>query len=104
MAVTDMRALTLALAALSVASCQMPLRSAKAQLYLREDENLQTLTKATRSLKFSVPGNKAFVLEKYGVALTVVFGFADNRAGCEEMAEILNAKHYLANYKCHPIY
>jgi hypothetical protein len=92
-------ALTLALAA-----CQMLLRNAEAQTYLHEDDNLQSLTKAARSLKFSVPGNKAFILEKYGVALTVVFGFADNRAGCEEMAEILNAKHYLANYKCHPIY
>ena len=71
---------------------------------LAQDQNAQTLIQAARSLKFS-DGNKAFILEKQETVraeVAVIFGYADNRYACQEIAEILN--HRAGTFKCHPIY
>jgi hypothetical protein len=70
-------------------------------------ENVQILIQAARSLKFSVPGNRAFILEKQEPSpaeVAVIFGYADNRSACQEIADILIASRREGTFKCHPIY
>jgi hypothetical protein len=70
-----------------------------------QDQNAQILIQAARSLKFTEPGNKAFILEKQETVVAevaVIFGYGDNRSACQEIAENLN--HRAGTFKCHPIY
>ena len=72
---------------------------------LAQDQNAQTLIQAARSLKFTEPGNKVFMLEKQGTIraeVAVIFGY--NRSACQEVTEILIASHRAGTFKCHPIY
>jgi hypothetical protein len=67
---------------------------------------VQALIQAARSLKFSVPENRAFILEKQETAVAevaVIFGYADNRSACQEIADILIASLRAGTFKCHPI-
>ena len=48
-----------------------------------QDQNAQILIQAARSLKFTEPGNKAFILEKQETVVAevaVIFGYGDNRS------------------------
>jgi hypothetical protein len=70
-------------------------------------KNVQTMIQAARTLKFSVPENRAFILEKQEVyvgEVAVIFGYADNRFACQEIADILNASRRAGTFKCHPIH
>jgi hypothetical protein len=74
---------------------------------LAQDQNAQTLIQAARSLKFTEPGNKAFILEKQETVVSevaVIFGYGDNRSACQQIAEILIASQRAGTFKCHPIY
>ena len=67
----------------------------------------QALLRAARSLKFSVPENRAFILEKqetFPTEVAIVFGYADNRSACQSIADILIASRREGTFKCHPIY
>jgi hypothetical protein len=69
-------------------------------------ENAKTMIQAARSLKFSVPENRAFILEKQEpiTEVAIIFGYADNRSACQSIAEILIASRREGTFKCHPIY
>jgi hypothetical protein len=72
----------------------------------RTDENVQVMIQAARSLKFP-DGNMAFILEKQEVAIAevaVIFGYADNRSACQQIADILIASRRAGTFKCHPVY
>jgi hypothetical protein len=69
--------------------------------------DIQVLIQAARSLKFTVPGNRAFILEKQepsAAEVAIIFGYADNRAACQSIADILIASRREGTFQCHPIY
>jgi hypothetical protein len=71
------------------------------------DDNLQVMLRAARQLKFSLPENKAFMLEKQGYVVSevaVIFGYVDNAAACEALALTLSTSGTDGTFKCHPIY
>jgi hypothetical protein len=71
------------------------------------EENVRTMIQAARSLKFGVPENRAFILEKQETVVAevaVIFGYGDNRSACQEIADILIASRRAGTFKCHPIY
>lgn len=81
--------------------------SAKAD---RPDDNLQRMLEAARQLEFPEmedPQNRAWLLEKLEAIrspVAVVFGYADNEAGCREMAGVLSASGVAGSFECTPIY
>jgi len=73
----------------------------------RTEGHAQVMIQAARSLKFTQPGNMAFILEKQETAIAevaVIFGYADNRSACQDIADILIASRRAGTFKCHPVY
>jgi hypothetical protein len=80
------------------------------------DKNIQVMVRAARSLTFLFNDNRAYMLEKQNVVLAestgtvrgvasvaVIFGYADNRSACLEIAGALKVS-LVGPFKCHPIY
>ena len=74
------------------------------------DENADAMRRAARSLTYlellQAPENSAYMLEKQESIIAdvaVVFGFADNRAACEQIAEVLTASGVSGSFKCQPL-
>ena len=70
------------------------------------DENADAMRRAARSLTYLEPENSAYMLEKQETVIAdvaVVFGFADNRAACEQIAEVLTASGVAGSFKCQPL-
>ena len=64
-------------------------------------QNADAMRRAARSLE-----NSAYMLEKQESIIAdvaVVFGFADNRAACEQIAEVLTASGVAGSFKCQPL-
>lgn len=72
------------------------------------DENLETMIEAARQLEWGRPENRAYLLVKNETIespVGVIFGYADNRAACKEIAEALsNPAARVGTFQCHPIY
>jgi hypothetical protein len=72
------------------------------------NQNAEVMAQAARSLKFSVPENKAFFLEKQETLVTevaIIFGYADNKSACEQIASVLSSPSSRAGtFRCHPTY
>jgi hypothetical protein len=54
----------------------------------RRGENLQTMIQGARSLKFGLPENRDYILEKQGSEIAVMFGYVDNSSACQDIAEV----------------
>ena len=85
------------------------------------DENERIMKDAARSLTFSQPDNRAYMLEKHSGAdlvsgtlsqVGVIFGYGDNGAGCRDIADALTEERsvllskvygYADKYECNPI-
>ena len=71
------------------------------------DENVQAMMGAARSLKYSLPENSAYVLEKQETIVSdvaIIFGYADNRAACQQIAGVLTASLGAGTFKCKPVH
>ena len=78
-----------ALTALLVVICLPQLAAADA------DKNLETMIEAARQLEFALPENRAYLLVKNETIespVGVIFGYVDNRAACQEIAEALRVR------------
>ena len=60
------------------------------------DDSERIMEEAAASLKFFMPENRAYMLEKHSEPfvpfwskMAVVFGYIDNRAACEEIADAM---------------
>src|SRR5437899_640346 len=57
------------------------------------DSNVQTMEQAARTLRFSLPENAAYMLERltaFGdTEVAVIFGYVDNRAACRDISNAL---------------
>ncbi len=83
------------------------------------EENARVMEKAARSLTFSLPDNRAYMLEKQSglvgdagwSQLAVIFGYVDNGAACRDIADALTEKSVLLRkvygfadkFECNPI-
>ena len=83
------------------------------------EDNARIMEDAARSLKFSLPENRAYMLEKQSGLLggsewsqvAVIFGYVDNRAACRDIADALTEKSALLRqvygivdkFECNPI-
>ncbi len=63
--------------------------------------NTRIMEEAARSLAFSTPDNRAYMLEKIAGAAIVsdiqskvaaIFGYVDNRAACKDIADLLTER------------
>lgn len=72
------------------------------------DENLETMIEAARQLEWVLPENRAYLLVKNETIespVGVIFGYVDNRAACQEIAEALsNPAARVGTFQCHPVY
>ena len=73
-------------------------------------QNADAMRRAARSLTYpellQAPENSAYMLEKQETVIAdvaAVFGFADNRAACEQIAEVLTASGVAGSFKCQPL-
>ena len=90
-----------ALTALLVVICLPQLAAADA------DKNLETMIEAARQLEFALPENRAYLLVKNETIespVGVIFGYVDNRAACQEIAEALSNPVRVGTFQCQPIY
>lgn len=70
------------------------------------DENLETMIEAARQLEWTLPENRAYLLVKNETIespVGVIFGYVDNRAACQQIAEALNSVR-VSTFQCQPIY
>ena len=91
----------------NISQAQQSTQSLIDAVRLKERQNIQSLIDAARLLKFSVPNNRAYILEKQETTVTevaIIFRYGDNRSACEQMAEILGASKRAGTFKCHPVY
>jgi len=73
----------------------------------KTDANLQIMLRAARSLAFVLPENRPYMLEKQETItaeVALVFGYMDNRAACDQIADALSSSGRLGTFKCHPVY
>jgi hypothetical protein len=71
------------------------------------DRNVQVMVQAARSLKFSLPEDKAYMLVKQETVVSevaVIFGYADNRSACEQIAAVLSSSLRAGTFRCQPTY
>ncbi len=80
---------------------------AQAQQYSRVDQNVEVMVDAARKLRFALPENRAYFLEKSATIrseVAVFFGYMDNAAACEQIARILSESLNVGPFACHSIY
>lgn len=73
---------------------------------LHSDRNSDAMVTAARALQFIIPGNRAQILEKTDPSpadVAVVFGYADNRVACEDLARVLTAAGRVGSFRCYPV-
>lgn len=72
------------------------------------DKNLEIMIEAARQLEWVLPENRAYLLVKNETIespVGVIFGYVDNRAACQEIAEALsNPAARVGTFQCHPVY
>lgn len=71
------------------------------------DENLETMIEAARQLEWTLPENRAYLLVKNETVespVGVIFGYVDNKAACQEIAEALSNPVRVGTFQCQPIY
>ncbi|MCA3264952.1 MAG: hypothetical protein ING19_02690 [Azospirillum sp.] len=72
----------------------------------QSDRNSETMAAAARTLQFAVPGNRAHILEKTDTVpsdVAIVYGYADNRVACEDIARVLTASGRVGAFRCYPV-
>jgi len=70
-------------------------------------ENLETMIEAAKQLEWVLPENRAYLLVKNETIespVGVIFGYVDNRAACQEIAEALSNPVRVGIFQCAPIY
>ena len=74
------------------------------------DRNLNLAIKAARDMRFpgpiNVPDNRAYILEKFlftPAEVALIFGYADNRTACEQIAEVMTRTLRAGTFRCHPV-
>ncbi len=73
----------------------------------RADANVQIMIDAARKLEFALPENRAYLLVKHATdisAVGVIFGYVDNAAACEQIAEASSNLLRVGTYKCSPAF
>lgn len=74
----------------------------------RVDRNQRIMIEAARKLEFTGAfDGRAYMLlkrEAGGSPVAVVFGYVDNAAACDEIAEALSNPLRVGTFKCAPIY
>jgi hypothetical protein len=72
----------------------------------QSERNSETMAAAARTLQFAVPGNRAQILEKTDTMpsdVAVIFGYADNRTACEDLARVLTASGRVGLFRCYTV-
>ncbi len=73
----------------------------------RADSNVKTMVNAARTLKYAIPTNRPYILEKQKTVaseVAIIFGYADNRSACEQISEVLISSLRVGTFKCYPVH
>ena len=71
------------------------------------DNNIEIMLNAAKSLEYTFPENRAYLLIKQETVVSpvaVVFGYMDNHAACLELAGVLSSSGSVGTFQCSAIY
>jgi len=71
------------------------------------DENLKVMVDAARKMDYILPENRAYLLIKKEVVISpigIIFGYVDNAAACQQLAEVLSSSGRVGTFDCSAIF
>jgi hypothetical protein len=95
------------LLALAIMACLFVPSLCQTALAGKAEDNLDVMIDAARKLVFALPENRAYLLvkqESFASPVGVIFGYVDNAAACEDIAEALSNPMRVGTFKCSPIF